>query len=77
MGGHTGWEEREVTMSLLPLLALLDASRFQTCQPVDRSVGRSVLVCALGFNPGSKEVVITFASMSMPSFLLLTPLPSA
>lgn len=56
-------------MSLLPLLGLLDASRFQTCQPVDRSVGRLVLVCALGFNPGSKEVVITLTSMSVPSFL--------
>lgn len=55
-------------MSLLPLLGLLGASSFQTCQPVDRSVGRSVLVSALGFNPGSKEVVITFASMSVPSF---------
>lgn len=56
-------------MSLLPLLGLLDASHFQTCQPVDRSVGRSVLVYALGFNPGSKEVVTTLASMSVPSFL--------
>lgn len=68
MGEHTGCEEREVTMSLLPLLGLLGASSFQTCQPVDRSVGRSVLVSALGSNPGSKEVVITFASMSVPSF---------
>lgn len=64
--GHTGCEEREVPRSLLPLLGLLGASSFQTCQPVDRSVGRSVLVYALGFNPGSKEVVITLASMPVP-----------
>lgn len=69
MSEHTGCEEREVTTSLFPLLGLLDASHFQTCQPVDSSVGRSVLVYALGFNPGSKEVVITLASMSVPSFL--------
>lgn len=39
----------------------------QTCQPVDRSVERSVLVCELGFNSEDKEVVKPLASISVPS----------
>lgn len=39
---------------------------FQTCQPVDRSVGRSVLVYALASIQAAREVVITLASMPVP-----------
>lgn len=55
-------------MSLLFLVGPLDSPSFQACQPVDRSVERSGLVCALGFSSGGKGVVITLASIPVPSF---------